>query len=234
MMLDNLDRDQLKSILLSICSHDPLVDHNVQQLCPKPSPPNFKASLRSLAERFQAMFPYGVDVCSEYAYSRVRQSYMDLLNGLSDYVSACLQPNDVSPMDALDFLDFATHIVHRVPDFQAHSDACAKAECYHDLSDAWCLVLQDAGRRIGGLGLMSGGWLETLTTHDTLAHGQLANAVRLIMNETQWVSSSSAGAIATPPRSYDVEQRHPYQHGDGYGNVGIASSASGLGFGFGM
>ena len=187
-LLETLDADSLRSVLQTICTKHPNLGAEVETVAPRPSVTSALAVLKNYESSLQAAFPFGGDPTSDYAYNRVRHAFMNLLDALTDFTPHFLPPNETQAIQSLSFLDGATDVIHRLPEWNSFQNRLHKQNAYEDMSRAWILAIREASKKAGGIQLQYGGWDQKLTKHNQQANGQLQEAVDEMKNAIGWMA----------------------------------------------
>lgn len=191
-LLETLDAQSLRSVLQTICERHPQIGAEVVTSGPKPSVEATLNVLSQYQEKLDDAFPYGGDRSSEYAYNRVKQLLIDLVNALSDFTTHYLPPNEVQTSTSLSFLDGATKVVHSLPEWDSQPHKYHKDNAYDEISKAWALVISEASKRGGGFQLHSGGWDQRLAKHNEQSGGRMQAAVNALGSNLGWMSGTSS------------------------------------------
>lgn len=186
-LLETLDAESLRHVLQSICTHHPAIGTEVENTAPKPSVPSAIGVLKNYESTLQSSFPYGGDPTSDYAYNRVRQALMNLLEALADFTPHFLPPNESQASQSLTFLDGATDIIHRLPDWRSFQNTLHKQNAYEEISKAWTLAIREAAKRAGGVQLQYNGWDQKIAKHNQQANGKLQEAMDELNANTGWM-----------------------------------------------
>ena len=189
-LLETLDVQALRSVLQSICERHPDIGSEVVSTAPRP---NVTSALRVLTDyetSFQASFPVG-GTTSDYAYNRVHQTLMELLNALSEFTPHFLPPNESQTSTSLMFLDGATEFIHRLPTWNNPANNHHKHLAYEEISKAWALVIKEASKKGGGIQLHNGGWDQKLAKHNQQAEGRMQGAVDELRSHLEWMGASN-------------------------------------------
>lgn len=186
-LLETLDTESLRNMLQSICTRHPLIGTEVENAAPKPSVSSALSVLKNYESALQSSFPFGDDTGSDYAYNRVRQTLMNLLDALTDFTPHFLPPNETQASQALGFLDGATEIVHRLPEWNSYQNNLHKQNAYEEISQAWTLAIREAAKRAGGIQLQYGGWDQKIMKHNQQARGKLQGAVDELKAHIGWM-----------------------------------------------
>lgn len=194
-LLETLDADSLRSILKIICEHHPLIGSEVVTTAPRPGVSSALDVLKKYESTLQASFPFGGNSTSDYAYNRVRQSLLALLDALSDFTPHFLPPNETQAAQSLSFLDGATDVIHRLPNWDNFQNNLHKQTAYEEMSKAWAIVFREAAKRAGGIQLQYGGWDQKLAKHNQQANGKLQEAVTELNTILRW----TGGQLQTQP-----------------------------------
>lgn len=202
-LLETLDADALRDVLRNICEHHPAIGAEVVNKAPRPTVASALEVLKKYESTLQESFPFGGNSTSDYAYNRVRQPLIALLEALADFTPHFLPPNESQATSSLTFLDGATHIIHRLPDWDNFQNNLHRQNAYEEISKAWALVLREAAKRAGGIQLQYGGWDQKLTKHNQQSHGRLQEAVNELSNILGWmgVSAQVPGQVS---RGHDI------------------------------
>ena len=187
-LLETLDADSLRGVLQSICTRHPDLGSEVEHTAPRPSVPSALSVLNEYESNLQESFPFGGDSTSDYAYNRVRQPLMALLDALADFTPHFLPPNETQAHQSLSFLDGATDIIHRLPNWNSFQNNLHKQNAYEEMSGAWALAIREAAKRAGGIQLQYGGWDQKLAKHNQQANGRLQDAVNELSTNIDWMS----------------------------------------------
>lgn len=186
-LLETLDAESLRSVLQSICSRHPGIGTEVEHTAPRPSVPSALDVLKKYESALQSSFPFGGDSTSDYAYNRVRQPLMALLDALADFTPHFLPPNETQASQSLAFLDGATEMIHRLPNWNSFQNSLFKQNAYEEMSGAWTLAIREAAKRAGGMQLQYGGWDQKLAKHNQQADGKLQEAVNELSASVGWM-----------------------------------------------
>ncbi|MCJ1225467.1 Tethering factor for nuclear proteasome sts1 [Toensbergia leucococca] len=197
-LLETLDAESLRGVLQSICGRHPSIGTEVENTAPRPSVPSALGVLRNYESALQASFPFGGNPTSDYAYNRVRQSLMNLLDAMTDFTPHFLPPNESQTSQSLSFLDGATDIIHSLPNWNSFQNTLHKQNAYEEMSKAWAVVIQEAAKRAGGIQLQYGGWDQKLVKHNEQANGKMQEAVNELNANLGWMGGQSQ------PQPYDT------------------------------
>lgn len=187
-LLETLDAESLRSVLRSICSRHPGIGTEVEQTSPRPTVPSALSVLNKYEDILQSSFPFGGDHTSDYAYNRCRPQLTALLDALADFTPHFLPPHETQPSQSLTFLEGATEIIHRLPDWASFQNTLHKQNAYEEISGAWALVIREAAKRAGGMQLQYGGWDQKLAKHNQQANGKLQDAVNELSANIGWMA----------------------------------------------
>lgn len=191
-LLETLDTDSLRQILQTICQRHPGLGSEIEQTAPRPNVSSALAVLKHYESALQAAFPFGGDPTSDYAYNRVRPALTNLLEALADFTPHFLPPNETQASQSLSFLDSATALIHRLPDWNTFQHRLHKQNAYEEISKAWTLVIQEAAKRAGGIHIQYGGWDQKLTKHNQQSSGKLQEAVDEMSKHLGWMGGQSS------------------------------------------
>ena len=174
-----------------MCSHRPELATEVEHTAPRPSVASALVVLKNYQETLHSAFPFGGDPGSDYAYNRVRQQLLSLLDALQDFVPHFLPPHETQATHSLQFLDGATEIIHALPDWHSFQNQMHKQNAYEEIAGAWALAVKEAAKRAGGMQLVYGGWDQKMKEHNARAGGRLQEAV--VELENTGIASSGLG-----------------------------------------
>ncbi|MCJ1386484.1 ATP-dependent RNA helicase mtr4 [Xylographa soralifera] len=186
-LLETLDAESLRGVLRTICEHHPSIGTEVVNAAPRPSVTSALEVLKNYETALQASFPFGGNSTSDYSYNRVRQPLVALLDALNDFTPHFLPPNEPQATQALSFLDGATEIIHRLPNWDSFQNSLHKQNAYEEISKAWALVLREAAKRAGGMQLQYGRWDQKLAKHNQQAQGRMQEAVSEMNSILGWM-----------------------------------------------
>ncbi|CAM1500691.1 Fc.00g098530.m01.CDS01 [Cosmosporella sp. VM-42] len=196
-LLETLDTSQLRTVLERICELHPDIGQEVVSQAPRPSASSALDVLQGYMDLFKERIPYG-ESTPEYAYQRVRESLVALIDALSDFTPQFLPPNETQPGKSMDFLDGATMLIHELPDWQPQAFRYHKENAYEEMSKAWALVVNEAAKRGNGFTLHSQGWDLKLAQHNERSGGRLNGAINAMANSVGWMGpGSTADSTAT-------------------------------------
>lgn len=181
-LLETLDPDQLRSVIQSICDRNPSIGQEVTAQAPKPSIQTTLSVLNNYENALSGAFPFGGRTSSDYSYNRVRPSLLSLLSALQDFTPHFLPPHESQPATSLTYLDAATNIIHRLPDWDTYQNNRHKQEAYEEIGRAWALVLREAAKRGGGIQLKFEGWDGKVRRHNEVSGGRMQEAVQELQN----------------------------------------------------
>ncbi len=190
-LLETLDAESLRGVLQSICTRHPDLGSEVEQTAPRPSVSSALNVLQEYQSALQSSFPFGGDSTSDYAYNRVRQPLIALLDALADFTPHFLPPNETQAHQSLTFLDGATDIIHRLPNWNSFQNNLHKQNAYEEMSGAWTLAIREAAKRAGGMHLQYDGWDQKLAKHNQQANGKLQDAVNELSANVGWMGGQS-------------------------------------------
>lgn len=188
-LLETLSADDMRNVLQAICDQHPDIGNKVLTTVPRP---NIQTTLEVLAKyesNFQSAFPFGGRASSDYAYNRVRQNLIELLEALKDFTPHFLPPNESQPATSLAFLDGATEFIHRLPDWDTYQHNRHKEEAYEEMAKAWAVVFREAGKKAGGIQLQYGGWDQKITKHNEMSGGRMQEALDELRTNLGWMGN---------------------------------------------
>ncbi|UNI20556.1 Tethering factor for nuclear proteasome sts1 [Purpureocillium takamizusanense] len=188
-LLETLDTEQLRTVLERICERHPNIGQEVVSEAPRVTAGAALSVLREYQDKLKAAIPYG-ESSPEYTYYRIRDALVALLEALSAFTPQFLPPAEMQVAKSLLFLDGATKLVHDLPNWEAQAYRHHKENAYEELSRAWALVVNEAGKRGGGITLSSGGWDQRLARHNEESGGRLATAVSAMGDNVGWMATN--------------------------------------------
>lgn len=200
-LLETLDAQSMRAVLQTICERHPDIGAEVVSSAPRPA---VEATLKVLAEyqeKLREAFPFGGNAGSDYAYNRVKQPLIDLINALTDFTPHYLPPNELSDNISLGYLDSVTKVVHDLPEWDSQSHKHHKDDAYDEISRAWALVVSEASKRGGGFGLHSAGWDQRLSKHNEQSGGRMQVAVNALGANLGWMGGNNSGPGSGDPGS---------------------------------
>lgn len=196
-LLETLDAEAMRTVLQSICERHPAIGSEVVHTAPRPTVASALDVLKRYESSLQSSFPFGGRPSSDYAYNRVRQPFMDLLEALNDFTPHFLPPNETQTSLSLSFLDGATEIINRLPTWDSAQNNIHKQTAYEEISKAWTLVIREAAKRGGGIQLHYGGWDQKLGKHNQQANGKLQEALNELSASLGWIGGQTQGGAST-------------------------------------
>ncbi|KAI9796605.1 MAG: hypothetical protein M1825_006529 [Sarcosagium campestre] len=200
-LLETLDAAAMRTVLRNVCETHPDIGTEVVNMAPRPTVPSALDVLNSYESTLRGSFPFGGNPTSDYAYNRVRQPLMDLLDALGDFTPHFLPPNETQMMTSLSFLDGATDIIHRLPKWDNNLHNHHKDLAYEEMSKAWALVVKEAAKRGGGIQLQYGGWDQKVAKHNDEAAGKMQTAVNELTVNLGWMGGNQSSGGAGEPTS---------------------------------
>ena len=196
-LLETLNADEMRNLLQSICQRHPDIGNEVVSTAPRPSIQSTLEVLSKYEAAFQAAFPFGGRSSSDYAYNRVRQQLIDLLESLKDFTPHFLPPNEQQPATSLAFLDGATDFIHRLPDWDTYQHNRHKQEAYEEMAKAWAIVIREAAKKAGGIQLQYGGWDQKVAKHNDVSGGKMQEAVNALRGGLGWMGADTPNPAAS-------------------------------------
>ena len=190
-LLETLSADEMRTVLQSICERHPDIGNEVVTTAPRPSVQSTIEVLLKYERSFQAAFPFGGRSSSDYAYNRVRQHLVQLLESLKDFTPHFLPPNETQPATSLAYLDGATDVIHRLPDWDSFQNNRHKQEAYEEMAKAWAAVIQEAAKKAGGIQLQYGGWDQKIAKHNEISGGRMQEAVNALRLSLGWMGNET-------------------------------------------
>lgn len=185
-LLETLDAESLRGVLQSICSRHPGIDSEVEGMAPRPTVPSALNRIQQYETVLRSAFPYGGDSTLDYTYNRVRQPLIDLVDAIAAFTSPFLPPHETQVSKTLSFLDGATDVIHRLPNWNSFQSNLHKQNAYEEISAAWVLAIQEMAKKAGGLQL-DGTWTEKISNHNQQANGKLQGAMNELRGILGWM-----------------------------------------------
>ncbi|RGP68131.1 nuclear envelope [Fusarium longipes] len=202
-LLETLDTTQLRTVLERICESHPDIGHEVVTQAPRPSVASALEVLQGYEQKMKDAIPYG-ESSPEYTYYRVKEPLVALIDALSDFTPQFLPPNETQPTKSLEFLNEATDFIHRLPNWEPQAYRHHKETAYEEISKAWALVINEAGKKAGGLNLHSGGWDQILSRHNEQSGGRLSTAIHAMSMSVGWMGSNANSGSGGPSDSNSI------------------------------
>ncbi|KAK6543855.1 Tethering factor for nuclear proteasome sts1 [Orbilia ellipsospora] len=190
-LLETLDSNGLKTVLRTLCDRHPQLTAEISAVAPKPTVSSSLNLLHNYENSLRQSFPYGGNPEGDYAYNRVKPALLELLDALSDYTPHFLPPNESSLSNGLEFLDSATSIIHRLPNWENPIHNHHKNVAYEEITKAWILVLKETAKRGGGISLQYDGWDGKLQRHNEQSGGRLEPTLLELRNALGWLSNDN-------------------------------------------
>lgn len=213
-LLETLSPADLRGVLKSICDRHPEIGVEIASNAPRPSASSALYILSNYESSFRDSFPYGDRPSSDYAYNRVRQPLMELLEALKDFTPQFLPPHENQPAVSLAFLDGATNLIHRLPEWDSFQNHRHKLEAYEEIARAWSLVISEAAKKGGGIQLQHVGWDQKLARHNDLSGGRMSDALTELRSSLGWIEGAATGH----PPSQDVMSIRDQLFSNNYGS----------------
>jgi len=202
-LLETLSAEDMRNILRQVCDRHPEIGAEVASTAPRPSVQSALDILSKYESTLRAAFPFGGSQTSEYAYNRVRQQLMDVLDALKDYTPNFLPPNEAQAGTSLSFLDGVTNLIHRLPNWDSYQYNRHKAEAYEEIAKAWALVIREAAKKGGGIQLQFGGWDQKLAKHNEMSGGKMEEAMNELHTSLGWMGNNGAAETSGPGGAND-------------------------------
>ena len=187
-LLETLSTNDLRNLLQSICERHPDLGAEVVSVAPRPLVSSAVSVLRQYESTLQGSFPFGGN-SSDYAYNRVRQPLINLLDALRDYTPHFLPPHETQASTSLNYLDEATTIISRLPNWDNFQNNRHKQDAFEEISKAWALVIREAAKKGGGIQLQYGDWDQKLTRYNEISGGKMEEAMGELRASLGWMSN---------------------------------------------
>lgn len=208
-LLETLGPEDMRGLLRSICERHPEIGAEVVSTAPRPSVASALGVLGNYESALRASFPFGGKSSSDYSYNRVRQALVELLDALKDYTPHFLPPNETQTATSLGYLDGATDVIHRLPNWDSYQHNRHKQEAYEEIAKAWALVIRETAKRAGGMQLLYGGWDQKLAKHNEISGGKMQEAVDELRANLGWMGGEAGvpGSGAAPDNTASIRQQ---------------------------
>ncbi|KAJ9642546.1 Tethering factor for nuclear proteasome sts1 [Coniosporium tulheliwenetii] len=191
-LLETLSPQDLRNLVRSICDRHPEIGAEVVSTAPKPTVASTLEVLSNYHKALDKSFPYGNDSRSEYAYNRVRQPLLELVDAIKDFTPHFLPPNETQIPNMFTYLDGATEAVHSIPEFSHYQHNRHKQEMYEEMAKAWMLVIRDIARQGGGIRLLQlDGWDRTLLRHNEKSGGRFQEVLNELRAHVGWMAGNA-------------------------------------------
>lgn len=200
-LLQTMSADDMRQLLQNICDEHPELQQAVVTKAPRPSVDSALSVLSKYENVFQNAFPLGNRTTSDYAYNRVRQHLVELIDALKDFTPHFLPPQESQAVQSLNYLDAATNIIHRLPNWDTYQHQRHKNDSYDEIGKAWALVIREAAKRAGGIHLQMGGWDRKLVEHNEKSGGRLEEAVNELKAAVGLPLQTDVGGGGVPPQT---------------------------------
>jgi len=193
-IIEVLDKKNLQHLLTNLINLHPEITQDVYHCAPKPTVHCAIEVLSSKIDLIINNLPYKVDASSEYSYLRVKPLIEDFLSALSDYTLHFLPPVETQPSNSLEFLDQATNLLHKLPNFSKLSNNYFKELAYEQLSHTWCICLKEfikspnSTNNAGLLLLINNNWEAKLKRHNDDSNNKLEPVVEFFKDEISWLN----------------------------------------------
>lgn len=174
--LKTLDDSPLRSVLQTLCAQHPDLSAELIASVPTPSPAATMKVLKGYRDRLFDALSF-MDGGSDYAYNRARQPLVDLLSAITDFTIQFLPLIESQLSISLEVLDYATEIIHELPEWDSQAHHHHKDSAYDEISKVWALVIKEAIERGAGFRLRLGDWGERLIEHNETSGGRMRSAL---------------------------------------------------------
>ncbi|KAF2740603.1 tethering factor for nuclear proteasome STS1 [Polyplosphaeria fusca] len=206
-LLETMNATELRNVLQSICERRPDVAAEIPSIAPRPSVDSTLEILAKYETAFQQAFPFGGRASSDYAFNRVRQQLDELLDALKDFTPHFLPPNETQPATSLAFLDGATEIIHRLPNWDTYQHNRHKQEAYEEMAKAWAVVIKEAAKKAGGMQLQYGGWDQKISKHNEHSGGRMQEALNELRGGLAYTGDASTSSTGGPAENMSIRQQ---------------------------
>ena len=207
-LLQTLSVDELRNLVQNICNERPDIRETIVTKAPRPSVDSTLTVLAKYEQDLRDAFPLGNRHTSDYAYNRVRQNLLQLIEALRDYTPYYLPPQETQTGLSLTYLDAVTNMIHRLPDWDTYQHQRHKNEAYDEIGRAWALVIREAAKTAGGFRLQLGNWDQKLVEHNQKSSGRMSEAVNELQAATGYMQSiAGAQAVSQQQPLSAMDQR---------------------------
>ena len=179
-LLETICDSGLRKIVQTICERHSNIGAEIIASAPRPSPAATIEVLKKYQERFLESFPYGGRPGSDYAYNRVKQPLIQLIDSITDFIPEFLPPNETHGGVSLIILDNATKIICELSEWDSPSHRHHKDNICEEISMAWTLVITEESKKGAESKLLSEGWDIILRKHNERLGGRLQSAVNAL------------------------------------------------------
>lgn len=200
-LLQTLSADELRNLVQNICNERSDIREAIVTKAPRPSVESTLTVLAKYEQDLRDAFPLGNRPTSDYAYNRVRQNLLQLIEALRDYTPYYLPPQETQTVLSLTYLDAVTNMIHRLPDWDTYQHQRHKNEAYDEIGRAWALVIREAAKTAGGFRLQLGNWDQKLVEHNQKSGGRMSEAVAELQAATGYVQTGAGAETSSQPPS---------------------------------
>lgn len=176
--LELLETQELVSLVSQLCEIHPEIVATVNRLAPPITMERALACLEGYLKRVTDALPYKGDQANDYAYLRVQEPLNKFFTALADYTGAFLPPHEFQPVQALEFLDGATTLVHRLPVWSSEVNNHLRNRAYEELGVAWTSMLRVVASS-SPLGLPAT-WESRIRRHNERSNGRLNPTIEVL------------------------------------------------------
>ncbi|EGV60224.1 Tethering factor for nuclear proteasome sts1 [Yamadazyma tenuis] len=142
-LIETLNRSSINLLLTDLVRIHPEICHTIYDLQPKVEVEDAMTILNTRVEDIHHNLPYKGDLENDYSYLRVKPYLNEFLNCLSDYILNYLPPVETNLIQSLQFIDYATNIIMKLPSFRNNEYKYIKLKCYEQMSNTWLIVLNN-------------------------------------------------------------------------------------------
>lgn len=202
-LLQTLSADELRNLVQNICNERPDIRETIVTKAPRPSVESTLSVLTNYEHDLREAFPLGNRPTSDYAYNRVRQNLLQLIEALRDYTPYYLPPQETQTGLSLTYLDAVTNMIHRLPDWDTYQHQRHKNDAYDEIGRAWALVIKEAAKTAGGFRLQLGNWDQKLVEHNDKSGGRMAEAVSELQGAMGYMQAGPSVQATSQPSAMD-------------------------------
>ena len=205
-----LSADDMRQLLQNVCDQHLELQQEIVTKAPRPSIESTLSVLSKYEDDFREAFPLGNRPTSDYAYNRVRQHLLQLIEALRDFTPHFLPPQETQATLSLSYLDAVTNMIHRLPDWDSYQHQRHKNDAEDEIAKAWALVIREAAKKAGGFHLQFGGWDQKLIEHSQKSGGRMEEAVnemRTALGFVQGPTGPSTGAGGVSDERMSIRQQ---------------------------
>ncbi|KAG0736846.1 hypothetical protein G6F57_004212 [Rhizopus arrhizus] len=175
-ILENMDKEALIDVIQHFLIKQPGLIRDVMTYIPEPTISSAMNVLIEMEKKFIHSFPFnkhgpGRD---DYTFSRVREPLLNLIDTLIQYTNH-FTSTQVFPTTCFTFLDYATHIAHRLPTWDNEEHNALQRNLYQQLNEFWKTAIQSTSSKLREGEIYSpdsvSEWARSLAQHNSFTNG---------------------------------------------------------------